>query len=168
VVGDRPAVLLAGCVGAPAIAPGGVFGIVRECDGERPPIVSLLSTARPALDRYMPRPTTGALPAPQFEVVDRQVTEPFLFDACSAPVLTHVDVPLLLASREALTEATASIAAPREVRVGDVSVLRLDDRALRVQFTLGGYPGPPVPPAPCPQGQALITLRLRVAVSSMP
>lgn len=67
VVGDSDASELADCVGAPAIAPDGVFGIVRECEAHRPPVVSLLSMAHAFLDRYVPRQTTAARSTPQFE-----------------------------------------------------------------------------------------------------
>lgn len=58
VVGDQDASPLADCVGAPAIAPGGVFGMVRECKAHRPPVISLLSIAHVFLDRCVPRQTT--------------------------------------------------------------------------------------------------------------
>ncbi len=50
VVGDRDLSSLAGCVGAPAISPQGVVGIVRACDAGRAPTISLLAIARPFIE----------------------------------------------------------------------------------------------------------------------
>jgi hypothetical protein len=47
-------------------------------------------------------------------------------------------------------------------------VLKLEDRSVRLQFTLGGEPTPPAPANNCLRGQALITLRLRLAVTPNP
>jgi hypothetical protein len=53
VVGDRAAGLV-GCVGAPAISEGSVFGIVVDCEAGRPPIVEPLSSARRFLTQKIP------------------------------------------------------------------------------------------------------------------
>jgi hypothetical protein len=57
-VGDRDASALAGCVGAPAIAPEGVFGVVRDCESGRSPTISLMSVARSFMERHVPPHTT--------------------------------------------------------------------------------------------------------------
>jgi hypothetical protein len=54
VVGDRDASGLAGCVGAPALNADGIYGIVSECDANRPPVVTLLSMACALLARTIP------------------------------------------------------------------------------------------------------------------
>ena len=58
IVGDRDASTLAGCVGAPALSATGLFGVVRECEENRPAVVSLLPLARSVLDRYLRGATT--------------------------------------------------------------------------------------------------------------
>jgi len=74
VLGDRDASGLIGCVGAPAIAPEGVFGVVRECEPNRCPVISLLSIARRFIERQVPRPTTHASPTSQVDIVDSPAT----------------------------------------------------------------------------------------------
>ena len=60
VVGDRDATPLADCVGAPAVTADGVFGIVRECEAHRSPVVSVLTMARSFLERHIaPRTSRG-------------------------------------------------------------------------------------------------------------
>jgi hypothetical protein len=73
VLGDRDASGLIGCVGAPAIAPEGVFGVVRECEPNRCPVISLLSIARRFIERHVPRPVTHASTTSQVDIVDRQI-----------------------------------------------------------------------------------------------
>ena len=52
-IADRDVSNLRGCVGAPAmVAAEGVFGVVNECQPNRPPVISLLSTARHFIERY--------------------------------------------------------------------------------------------------------------------
>ena len=62
-VGDRDASGLLGCVGAPAMLQGGVFGIVSECEANRSPVISLLSMCRSFIEKHVPpRMTTTAPP----------------------------------------------------------------------------------------------------------
>jgi hypothetical protein len=67
-----------------------------------------------------------------------------------------------------VTDVTAAVINPAEVFLADVNVLSLADRLVRLRFTLGSDPAPPAPPpalpANCPQGQALITLHMRLAM----
>jgi hypothetical protein len=53
-IGDRDVSRLRGCVGAPAVvAPDeGVFGVINECQPDRPPVIGLLSAARHFIERY--------------------------------------------------------------------------------------------------------------------
>jgi len=53
VVGDRPASLV-GCLGAPAITEGSIFGIVVDCESGRPPTIEPLSAARLFLTQKIP------------------------------------------------------------------------------------------------------------------
>jgi hypothetical protein len=53
-IGDGDLSSLMGCVGAPAIAEYGVFGIVTQCEAGRPPVVSLLAAARRWIDAHVP------------------------------------------------------------------------------------------------------------------
>ena len=55
--GDGDLSSLMGCVGAPAIAEYGVFGIVSQCEAGRPPVVSLLAAARRWIDAHVSGPS---------------------------------------------------------------------------------------------------------------
>jgi hypothetical protein len=165
-VGDRDASGVKNCVGAPALSPQGVFGVVRECEPNRPPVISLLSMAQPFLERHLPRQTTSTAARSQFDLVERQVTRTLPLIACNAT--GEVDVPVQLAHHELLTDATATLVNPHEVHLTDLTVLKLEDRSVRLRFTLGGEPTPPAPPTDCLRGQALVTLRLRLAVAPNP
>lgn len=70
-LGDRDASVLVGCVGAPAILQVGVFGVVSECNPNRPPVISLLAFSRRSIERRLPRRTTETLLVPQFDFVTR-------------------------------------------------------------------------------------------------
>lgn len=166
-VGDRELSALTGCVGAPAISLSGVVGIVRECEPGRSPVISLLAMARPFIERFLPR-VTFAPAIPQFRVVDREIAGPTFPLVDAAAKTGEVTVPFDLGPREAVVEATASIATAREVRFADVAVLKLEDRSVRLRFTVGG--GAPLsnPGVPPPYGQALVTVHLRVAVLPNP
>ena len=52
--GDRGLPDLVGCIGAPAIRDGQVFGIVMECDAIHPPVIELLGVARDFLAGKIP------------------------------------------------------------------------------------------------------------------
>jgi len=55
IVGDRRLSRLVGCLGAPAVAGDGTFGIVTECEGDGPPIVTPLAAVRALLSQQVPR-----------------------------------------------------------------------------------------------------------------
>jgi hypothetical protein len=168
VVGDRDASAVGGCLGAPAISPEGVFGIVRECEPNRSPVISLLAMAQSFIEQYVPRQTTSAAPTPQFSLVERQVAGPLVLVGCSATKTAELNVPLDLGPREFVTDASATLVNPREVRLTDITVLKLEDRSVRLRFTLGGMPASPAPSTDCPQGQALISLHVHLAVTPTP
>jgi hypothetical protein len=168
-VGDRDVSSLNGCVGAPAISQTGVFGVVRECQHGRAPIISLLPEARAFIERTLPRPTTTTitLSTPQFDLVDRQMIGPLLHVGTSAVTTGEVSVPFEIGAREALIDATASLTNLHELRFADVTILNLEDRSVRLRFTLGGIPpllAPPLASSDLP-GQALVTLHLKLAVA---
>jgi hypothetical protein len=120
--------------------------------------------AQSFLERYVPRQTTQVLLARQFGLAERQITSPLLLVGCDFTNIREIDVPLQLGPREFVTDAT--LVNPREVT--DITVVKLEDRSVRLRFSLGSFPGPPASPTDCPQGQALVTLHLRLAVTPMP
>jgi hypothetical protein len=163
-VGDRDASTLFGCLGAPAISQHGVFGLVTECSPGRAPVIALFSMARSFIERRLPQLTIQTSVAPQFVVIDRPVAGPLVLVGCDATKTGDLDVPFDLGSRELAIDATAAFVQPHEVRLAEVTVLKLQDRSLRLGFTLGGVRSPPGVPLTCPQGHALVSLRVNVAV----
>ena len=65
-------------------------------------------------------------------------------------------MPLELGPREWVVDAQAAFLNPHEVRLAEVTVLTLEDRSVRLRFTVGGWPSPAARPASCPRGQALV------------
>jgi hypothetical protein len=53
VIGDREISSLRGCLGAPAVTPRGVFGVVTECLQGRAPAIALLSVSRRLLEVHI-------------------------------------------------------------------------------------------------------------------
>lgn len=51
-IADRDVSSLRGCVGAPAVVAEGVFGVINECQPNRPPVISLLAAARHFIEPY--------------------------------------------------------------------------------------------------------------------
>lgn len=167
--GDRIPSSLHACVGAPAIAAEGVFGIVTMCDESHPPVIAPLSGARPFIAERIPGLRATPVSLPQFELVERQVSGPLLSVACAETKTGTLNVPLELGPHEWVAEATAGLQNPRGLRLGDLSMVKLEDRLVQLRFTLGGLPVPPLlvePTVPhdCPLGQALVSLHLTLAV----
>lgn len=52
-IGDGELSSLKGCVGAPAIAEDGVFGIVTQCEAGRPPVVTLLGAVQHWIEAHV-------------------------------------------------------------------------------------------------------------------
>ena len=167
-VGDRDVSGLLGCVGAPAMSQEGVFGIVSECQTNRSPVISLLSMSRSFIDKHIPRRTTTTASLPQFDLVDRQLTGPLVLVPCDTIKTGELDMPLELGPREWVVDAQAAFLNPHEVRLAEVTVLKLEDRSVRLRFTVGGGLVPAAPPASCPQGQALVSVHVNVAISHPP
>ncbi|HEX7670090.1 MAG TPA: hypothetical protein VF395_10925 [Polyangiaceae bacterium] len=71
-------------------------------------------------------------------------------------------VPLDVERRGPVIETT-SATIPRALHLGDVTVLRLEDRTVKVRFTMVGVP-PLAFPSPYPTSQALVTVRLTALV----
>ncbi len=76
-----------------------------------------------------------------------------------------MDVPYQLERNERAVDASASFLNASELRLSDVTVMRLNERSVRLRFTMVGVP----PPAytvrgACRQGQAVLTVRLNLVV----
>jgi hypothetical protein len=162
-MGDRDASVLQGCAGAPAIGERGVFGIVTECAPGRAPMITLLSLARTFIEAHIPLQALSRDQPTQFQIEEREISGPNLEVTYGTPVSGEVDIPVVLKDNERLIDATPRIVMPRELAVGEATVVRRDDRSVRVRFTVGSDPLPPTERL-FHYGQALITLRVRVAI----
>lgn len=167
VIGDRTAADVAGLIGGPAIVEGGVFGLVSECSSSRLPVIALLSAARGFLSRSIPGWAPMASATPAFTLEQRVIDGPLVQVACDAITAADVEVPITLAPSESALEATAAFTNPSALRLGEITVLSLHHRLVKLRFTMMGVRPPPFP-AVCPPGQALITVGLNVVVLPRP
>jgi hypothetical protein len=163
VIGDRAAADANGFLGSPAAVEGGVFGVVSEVGSGGAPVIALLSAARGFLTRAIPGWTPTVSTTPGFRLEQRVVQGPLLQVGCDAVKAGDLDVPIAFAPREVAVDATADFTSPRALRLGDITVLSLQDEVVKLRFTMMGVPPPPFP-APCPQGQALVTIGVNVVV----
>jgi hypothetical protein len=77
----------------------------------------------------------------------------------------EVSRPAPLALRDATIGVDASLPSPGSLRLGEFTVVRLQDRVVRLRFTMTSVPPPAIPPS-APRGQALATVDLDVVVHS--
>lgn len=164
VAGDRRVTAITGCAGAPALFEGRVFGIASTCGIDTPPVVVPFAAIADWLKRYVPDGLTLPLAVPtEFRLTQRELQGPLLTAACSEEQTGDVDVPIHVSAGETVIDATANLLHRSSLRLAEVSVLRIEDRSVRLRFTLTGQPPALVrPPDPCPRGQALVTIRLDV------
>jgi hypothetical protein len=168
VTGDRAVADLYGPLGAAAISPQGVFGIVTESEPGRSPIIVLLSSMHAFLARHLPaspRLQTETRPPAHFELAEWQLTGPFLSVGCAAISAGVIELSHQLSRNEKPVDATASFVNATSLKLADLAVLGLDDRNIKLRFTMIGVP-PQLfsSPEPCPEGQALVTVRVNVVV----
>jgi hypothetical protein len=163
VIGDRTTGALAGCLGAPAIVERGVFGIVSECQSDRGPEITPLAVSEGFLARSVPGITARPSDEAQFTVEEREINGPALEVNLGETLEGEVDVPFDLGKQEAVLGATARLVSRTALPVATVTVLSLDDRVVKLRFTVGGPP-PPTPPASWPAAQALIVVRMSLVV----
>lgn len=164
VAGDRRVAAIIGCAGAPALVEGRVFGIAGTCGIDTPPVVVPFAAIADWLKRYVPDGLTLPLAVPtEFGLTERELQGPLLTVACSEEHTGDVDVPIHVSTGETVIDATASLLHRSSLRLAEVSVLRIQDRSVRLRFTLTGQPQALVrPPEPCPRGQALVSVRVDV------
>lgn len=167
VLGDRAAASVAGCRGAPAIVERGVFGVVSECEPDRVPIVTPLSAVRSFIIRTVPGLTATQSDDPQFTLGEREIIGPLLEVPSGEVRQGEIEIRIDLGAREAAVSATAHVVSRTSLRIADVTVLSLKDRSVKLRFTLGGTP-PPATPAPWPQAQALILVRVNLVLLPTP
>jgi len=76
---------------------------------------------------------------------------------------SEVSRPAPLAWHDATMGVDASLPTPGSLRLGEFTVVRLQDRVVRLRFTMTSVP-PPTVPARAPRGQALATVGVDVIV----
>lgn len=164
-VGSRELSGLASCEGAPAVSESGVFGIVTECrTGEPPTIVPFAAAAG-----WIARSAKGFVLASghdSLRLIEKDVDVPLAAASCGEAEDGSIEVPLALAAGERAVDASVSIWRRHSLRLADVTVGSVSDRSIKLRFTLSGDAPAAFPtPIPCPQGQALVTVRVSVITS---
>jgi hypothetical protein len=76
---------------------------------------------------------------------------------------SEVSRPAPLALRDATIDIDTSPPSPGSLRLGEFTVARLQDRVVRLRFTMMSTPPPGVPPR-APRGQALATVAVDIVV----
>ena len=164
--GEHPITDLPAPLGTPALSVTGLFGIVTEAQPDRAPVVALLSSANRLLSRHVPSSVgapTAPTPASLFQVKEKRIGGPMLSVNCDTERSGELEVPYRLAPNERAVDASASFTHAQSVRLADLTVLSLDERTIKLRFTLIGVPPPPFAvPGPCIPGQALVTVRVNV------
>jgi hypothetical protein len=163
-IGDRATGELHDCAGAPALMPEGVFGLVSECAGGLPPVVSLLSASHAFIASHVPGWDAAPTRTMQYQVNNREIAGPLLTVACDEVKTGDIAVPVQVLAHEAIVGATAEFTNPTSLRLGDVTIAAsgFEDHAVHLRFTMVGVPPPLVkdPGDVCPQGQALVTIKV--------
>lgn len=159
--GDRAATF-PDCAGAAAVAEGRVFGLVATCMPGAAPVVLPLAVIARWVERYVP----GGLALPpavltEWQLTGRSINGPLLTVACGEEQTADVEVPFQLRAGELPVDAKADFLHQTSLRLAEVAVLRLVDRAVKLRFTIAGQQPPRFQPElPCGPGQALVTVRI--------
>jgi hypothetical protein len=149
--------------GAPALLPSGVFGVISDTSPDGIAVITLLSAARTFLTRAIPGWPPATAVVPSFTIEERRFDGPLMKVGCDAVAAGDVDVPFTLQPREAPIDVTAAFLNPRALRLGDLTVSSLDDRVVKLRFTMAGMGPSPLRPG-CPPGQALVSVTMSVVV----
>jgi hypothetical protein len=164
IVGDHDASTLDGCIGAPAAAGGGTFGMVTSCEPGKAPLMTILRAARPFIGHHIPLFAPPA-DASNLTISDRHITGPVLDVPCEGVNAGEIDVPLKLRRDEWVLDVAPTLIHSEEVHLADISVMHVGDRSIKLRFSVGG--GSPSPLAiGCSQPQALVTLRVTLVTTA--
>jgi hypothetical protein len=165
-----PAMTASGCAGATAIADREAFGIVTACDeGELPRVVPFAAIAD-WIARRVPGGLTlrGTAVLTGFELNQRELPGPLLTVSCGETRTGEVTVPFVVRADETAIDARATLVNRQSLALGEVAVLRVDDRSVRLRFSLTAPPAAvTVPSMPCPSGQALVSVGLDIVTRAV-
>jgi hypothetical protein len=161
VIGDRGIADTAGLVGAPALSEQGAFGVTNSFGPNGTPIVTLLSAGRDFLNRAVPGWNDEPIVRPTFRLDRRSIEGPVLTVACDVTSRGDLEVPLPLGRSERIVGAEAQLTSRTQIRLGDLTILKLEDRNVKLRFTLTGMPRTSSSTT-CPQGQTLVTINVDV------
>jgi hypothetical protein len=131
------------------------------------PSIVPLAVARSLILRNMPGWRFDSSQISVFDVVTRRITEVSVPVACEATKTCQLEIPFALGTRELAIDAAASFVDPRSLHLGDVTVLSLRDRIVKLGFTMTGVPLPPFS-ATCTPGQALVSVRVNLLTWARP
>jgi len=155
--------MTAGCLepGAPVGHERGVFALATSTPGEGPATFLPLAAARSFILRHVPGLEERAVSTPQFQLTARDVPLPAIEVAAGDRREGLLRVPLRLESSDVAIDATARVVERRAVHLADVQIVRVEDHAVTLRFSVGGDP-PPTGSAPWPVGRALVVLRVNL------
>jgi hypothetical protein len=173
IIGDRPTTPDANLVGTPVLGPRGVVGLVTGwSDGGQTAFIASLHDAELFLRTQLAAWVPAAAGAPLFRVDTRHIDGPLVEVPGQSSITGEINVPLNLEPGEIAISARARLTNRRSIRLGEVTVLGLTDREIRLRFRLtGGEPPKAFPdPAwtPYPIGRALVTLEVDTVVVRWP
>ncbi len=163
-LGDRSVDPIVGCEGAPAITAGAIFGVVASCTPGDLPVIVPFAAISTWIRSYVPNGLRVPPPIQtNYDFLQKELPGPLVTVSCGEVQSGTVDVPFTLEAGQLAIDAHPTLMNRNAVRLGDVTVLNLNDRRVALRFTLTGQEPPRFqPPTPCPQGQALISVRLDI------
>jgi hypothetical protein len=163
-VGDQQPSSFDGCEGAAAVVSNRVFGIAIACEPTVSPRVLPFAAIAAWINEYIPGGLVVGTPTPTtFDFKQREISGPTVIASCGETRTQDVDVPFTVSAGEFAIGAKASLLDRHALKVGEVTVLRLSDRSVRLRFTVAGQEAPAFPvPLPCQPTQALVTVRLDI------
>jgi hypothetical protein len=163
-VGDQQPSSFDGCEGAAAVVANRVFGITVVCEPSASPRVLPFAAIAAWINEYIPGgPVVRTLTPTTFDFRQREISGPTVIASCGETRTQDVDVPFTVSPGEFAIGAKASLLDRHSLNVGEVTVLRVSDRSVRLRFTVEGQEAPAFPtPLPCQPTQALVTVRLDI------
>jgi hypothetical protein len=145
--------------GTPVLIDRGVLALASGGADARQAAVQELAAHQTFLEQNVPGLAPEQSPGRVFTRADREISGPTLEIPMDRTAQGEIDVPLDLDPRETVIGASARFVTRTPLRLGDLTIVSLDSRRVRLRFALGGEPQPTLS-APWPPAQALVVLRV--------
>jgi hypothetical protein len=150
--------------GAPVFIDRGLLAIASGRAAGAGVEVEELAQSRAFLLEQVPGVASSPPAAALFAQEDREFAGPTIDVPIGRTTRGEIEVPLDLGARETILGATARLVSRTPLNLGEVTVIALGARSVRLGFAIGGDP-PPALAAPWPPGQALILVRVTLIAS---